>query len=469
MSVSSLLKKDVSDFKPQFMKVVNFIYPKLPVFAVSIFLFSPLFMHIVLAVHHIKHDVQYKYDHYLYVCTVRFLINWVVAISGIYYINYFVHFIKNKKETLAELKSRFRQFLPFFLFLLFSLAIVADTLIRGATVPDLYGNEYIRESIFSYIIYALGYFFCGALIWKPETKRRLLYVFLLTAAIVNILTLVNVWFFPIHITESNGTSSVFHHYNHFGYYLVIVIVCSLIMFVYEKKPVLKTLSALSGAVGTIVLIINDTFGAFLAVSAVLIAFTVYCFLCDKPNLKWALLALGEFLLITVIMSFFYHTVFSSFITLHDDIEAIAANPMDSDEAGTGRWWLWVSTVKYIKEKPLLGFGVEGLLLEHAVGTPHNELMQYAAYFGIPVMLIYLSAVVTIFVRVLRQNKTLDKMTLVCFCVSVGYFVSSMFGVAIFYTTPFFFIFLGLTYSEMMHKQSVPAVETQPETNAQPET
>jgi hypothetical protein len=45
------------------------------------------------------------------------------------------------------------------------------------------------------------------------------------------------------------------------------------------------------------------------------------------------------------------------------------------------------------------------------------------------------------------------MTLVCFCAMVGYFTGSMFGVAVYYTTPFFYIFLGLTYAEFMHGKS----------------
>ncbi len=105
------------------------------------------------------------------------------------------------------------------------------------------------------------------------------------------------------------------------------------------------------------------------------------------------------------------------------------------------------------ESPLLGFGVEGLLNTHHVGTPHNELLQYAEFFGIPAALIYLSAVIAVIVTILKRSREFSSMTFVCFCVMVGYFVSSLFGVAIYYTTPFMYIFLGLTYAEYLHGKS----------------
>ena len=104
-------------------------------------------------------------------------------------------------------------------------------------------------------------------------------------------------------------------------------------------------------------------------------------------------------------------------------------------SGTDRWMLWRGVIWHIGERPLTGFGVEGMLNTYGVGTPHDEPLQYMEFFGIPAMLLYLSAVTWIIAAVLKKSRQFGKMTLVCFCVSVGYLVSSLFGVAIYYISP----------------------------------
>ena len=128
---------------------------------------------------------------------------------------------------------------------------------------------------------------------------------------------------------------------------------------------------------------------------------------------------------------------------------IRTTAVTADSAGSGRWRLWKNTVLHIPEHPLVGFGVEGLLNTYHVGTPHNELMQYAAFFGIPVTVLYVIANVLVLIRVWKKRKKVQPVTMVCFFVAIGYLVNSMFGVAIYYTTPFLFIFLGLAYSECL--------------------
>lgn len=49
--------------------------------------------------------------------------------------------------------------------------------------------------------------------------------------------------------------------------------------------------------------------------------------------------------------------------------------------------------------------------------------------------------------------------MICFFVSIGYLASSFFGVTIFYTTPFFYIFLGLTYAEYLKNGRLAAQES----------
>lgn len=432
-------------------KVFSIMSRILLLFTVGSFLFSPCFQLILRITS--QRDAEWfdiHHDITVYQQMIEKVHMLALFTAVLCYGYYIIQLIRNRETLGTMLKQNGKRFIPLLMMWLLAIAIPVVTLIRGANEYDLTGHPYMYESIFSYMLYPTCYFFCGAMLWKSSHKRGLLYLLLFSAIPINALALVNEWVQDVPFFLGAGVSAVFHNSNHYGYYLMLVIVVSLLLFVYEEKLPWKIFDALSAVLGTMVLIPNNTLGAYIAVLAVLTAFIIYCFISDRKRIWWALGALGIFLAATLCLSFSYNTILSSFVTLFGDVGKIAADPFEADSAGSSRWKLWKGTVRNMHESPWLGFGVEGLLNTHHVGTPHNELLQYMEFFGIPAMLLYLAAVFTVLFTVLRHSKELDKMTLVCFCAAVGYFVSSMFGVAIYYTTPFFYIFLGLTYAEWLH-------------------
>lgn len=349
-------------------------------------------------------------------------------------------------------KTAFSRLLPMLVFLLFVISIILVTVIRGPNEYDLTGHPYMYESIYSYISYPLVFFFCGMMLKQESHRKLLLYALLFTSLPVNILALVNEWAVKIRLFNGAGVCAVFHNSNHYGYYLAITIITAALLFVYEKKLWLKIIAAASAVLATMVLIINNTLGAYLAVLFVLILFVIYSFVIVKEHRLMSVVILASFLLLTFVMSFWYSTILSSFVTLFGDIGMIIEDPLEADKAGSSRWRLWKGTVSHMGESPFLGFGVEGLLNTYHVGTPHNEFLQYAEFFGIQTSLLYIIACAVILVRVFKNSCRLDRTTMICFFVCVGYLVSSFFGVAIYYTTPFIYIFLGLTYAEYLHKK-----------------
>lgn len=425
-------------------------------FTVGSFLFSPCFQLILraLIVHNSTHfeEVTFytRYTVEIYQDMIQ-KVNMIALFTAVLcYIYMGTKLLKNKENICPYLKANIKKYLPLILMWLLAISIPVVTIIRGANEYDLSGHPYMHESIFSYMLYPTCYFFCGAFIWKSKYKKGLLYLLIISSLPMNILFLVDEWITKLPFFIENNKSAVFHNSNHYGYYLAIGIIASFLLFVYEEKMSLKIFNIISAVLGTTVLIVNNTLGAYIAILFVLVAFIIYSFICNKKLLKLSCIALVVFLVTTIVLSFKYNTILSSFITLSNDVGMIASDPLESDSAGSSRWKLWKGTVSNLPKSPLLGFGVEGLLNTHGVGTPHNELLQYAEFFGIPVMLIYLVAVFAVFVTVLKHNRKLNSMTIICFSISVGYFVSSIFGVAIYYTTPFFYIFLGLSYAEWLH-------------------
>jgi len=433
-------------------------------------------------------------------------INFGVYVSiTILYLYWIVRIIVGWKYIRKPFSQIVENYLPFLVFIIFGTGILLVTWLRGPNRYDLHGHPYMMESIFSYALYPITYFFCGMMLWQEKRKKILLYTLVFTAFPINLLALLVAYGVPFpYFYKQNGVIAVFHNSNHYGYYLAFVLMVSALLFVYEEKAVLKIVLLISFCLTTLMLVINNTLGAFLATGFVLTIFLLYRFFDEKKKLRFtrdksegnktemitannagtsneknaddtenmlnkdagalkrfekkftrsgswqsAFFVLVLYIVLTLALSIHYNTILNSLVLMFSDAGDIVADPSMADAAGSGRWKLWKNTVAHIPEHPLLGFGVEGLLNTYQVGTPHNELLQYAAFFGIPVAVLYVIANSLALVRIWIKREKMHPMTMVCFFTAIGYLVNSMFGVAIYYTTPFLFIFLGLAYAECL--------------------
>lgn len=154
-------------------------------------------------------------------------------------------------------------------------------------------------------------------------------------------------------------------------------------------------------------------------------------------------------LITIAMNQITGTVHSNMSILSKDINKIVIQDETSGSAGTGRWVLWVNAMKFIKEKPLFGHGLDNLgelYYPLGVGTdrPHNEYLQYAAHLGIPALLFYICGIGSIFIKSYKNRTNLTDTTLVTLGVVAAYLVSACFGNTMYYTTPYFMMLLGMS-------------------------
>ena len=357
-----------------------------------------------------------------------------------------VYVVLGMKQVRERMKSYLTAAAPFALFAVFSVLIFALTQLRGASQYDLTGDPYRGENIFRFMFYPFIFFFCGMFIYKSGWKRGLLYLLMLTSVPLNIVTLIDKYVTPVYYFVGEGMSSVFYQFNHYGYYLVVVSVTAALLFVYEEKLPLKMLSLACFVLAVSTLIINDTLGAFLAAGFALVCFVVYSLIWERGRFKFILAVLGVFVLVTALCSFVKNDLVSSLANTVTDVQTIATNSEGAENAGTGRWGIWKSSVKFMLERPLYGWGIETLQHEYDLLAPHNEVLLYAVYFGIPVAVAYVAAVGFTMIRSMLSLKKVPELTRICFFVTIGYLASSMFGNTMHYTTPFMYCFLGLTYS-----------------------
>lgn len=220
---------------------------------------------------------------------------------------------------------------------------------------------------------------------------------------------------------------------------------------------MRILCIISFIINTAVLIINKTFGCFLACTLALIFFIIIRYICTKKISRGGIAIFVLFWIVTLLVNLFTSTVFQDIIGLFFDIGNIIKNPKGADRAGTGRWKIWKFVASYITEKPIFGFGVEGIAnrLEADTGgrglsRPHNDFLLYAANFGIPASILYFCGNLAVFLKGLKNKLTLDTHTTAAIVASFGYLVSACFGNSTFYLSPIFFIFLGLAMSGKRH-------------------
>ena len=168
-------------------------------------------------------------------------------------------------------------------------------------------------------------------------------------------------------------------------------------------------------------------------------------------------------IVLIIASYFGYVPTSSgedmrvnFETLFKDGQALAEGSDAVDSIGHGRMTLWKQGLKMIARKPVFGYGPEHLDEELSeimwVKRPDNEFIQYGVFLGVPAVLFYIASLIWLFIHQWGRMKTLDRNILVAAGCVVAYMVSCQFGVTVFYTTPYLFIFWGMAAGRTPDKQ-----------------
>lgn len=420
---------------------------------ISAILFFPIILIILTPVRQFIEDSIYpnsqRATYPLNISTVHLLA--AIAMIICYGLYLFKRKFRIKKELKAVLKNPTTVF-----FSIFMLLMIISTLFNGLNHKVFYGDPYRNESLFTFLLYFLYYFAASALIKTKKRKALILYANIAVSTFIAVMVLIDELIIPVpavHFPEEaipQMVTAIFCNSNHYAYYLVISIMSSEMLFIKEKSKKIKAFCLISFILQVTVLIINDTLGCFLACGTALIFSAIVLFITEKKINRLSVFMIALFLIITLILNIWYSTVFNSFMALFSDVKTIAKNPKKADNAGTNRWRLWKHTVKYISEKPFLGFGVEGigerLFNDAAYDRPHNEFLQYAAFFGIPAAISYICGVFSVFLKGLKNKYKIDAYSLTALTAAFGYLVSSFFGNTMYYTAPYFFIMLGIGFS-----------------------
>lgn len=381
-----------------------------------------------------------------------------------------------------------------------------------STFRSFIGCFNLRDGYFSFMFYG-SILICMMLLGKDNNKDRklIMNLFLVSTTVIAVLTLANYYyagdkqfFIAIRHIGTDMTCGVFNNSNHYGYLLSISVVVAATMFIKEKNNYLKPLYLFCFVVMAYMLILNNTFGAYIGVSIALILMLIHaivlCFqrtddvIVENENEKGTSLVLVLFtvaifstLSCVVTNSNGDFIVKRNFELIFNDVKSILdsnkaqnngtnaentevgesssngsiSSENSADDAGSGRWKLWVGGLKLIfnGKCPIYGYGLENMLAEYSgqlgirEGRSHNLLIQLAGTTGIPGMLLYVTGIMMILFRNLRYYKEWDMFSYTGVFVIVSYFISSLVGNSGFYTSGYFYIFVGLIALTPMKKKN----------------
>ena len=333
------------------------------------------------------------------------------------------------------------------------LAMLCWALLSAICAKDigtsLGGNLYRFDGFESYVIYAaiMG---CAFIITTSHKKRLLFILLVIVAdflAIGQFGTEQN-WMLFCQIYPGLRTT-LFFQFNHYGYFLNMAIVTIAGLITYDQRPRYRLFYIISIILQMYTLIVNDTFGAYLGMLVGLLGVCILFWIREKRWDWFVITPLLFLMILSVLSSLGYisssaeYNIGENFRVLFGDVDKIAHHSSSMGSAGTGRMGLWMAAFDAIKERPLLGYGPDSDVIAFT-GTdrPHNEFIQHALFLGIPALIMYIAALVTLFLHQIKHLRKLNYTVLIAAGVVIGYLAGSMTGNTMFYTTYYFFMMLG---------------------------
>lgn len=360
---------------------------------------------------------------------------------------------KKRREMVFERKV-------ILIFLLFFVWCGLSTFFSSNVHDSFFGVPFRYGGFLQY----LSYISFAILGFSLNEKTRKIYfrVLFFASIIIGIMTLFNgkVSWYKLPTNEICG---IFYNINHYGYYLVYTIVVSIFLFLYDKNIIVKVIDFFGYILLLYILIINNTFGCYIAVLLTIIILFLY-FIKNRENELLMTFLLVPLIFLSVIVRYNDdYVVASNFKELFNDVSVIFDSdneklPIDDFDnkinyIGNFRGGLWVRGIKYVFEKPLFGYGLENVsnryLKDHIdIDMPHNLILQLSMTVGIIGMLLYIAGVLIVLIVGLRNTKKDDILSLLGYFVLIAHLISAMFGVTIYYVTPYFVIILGACIRNM---------------------
>lgn len=332
------------------------------------------------------------------------------------------------------------------LFIIFGSLVLISTLANELSSDAVFGVRFRYIGVFDLLVYMAVYMYCSGRIRSPELRRLILTAYTAAADLIAAAFFYDEFIGRIEAFRwKREPAGMFFHGNHYGYFLAVIVIIAAGCVLLDKSRKRMLFGGLSLLINLLALAVNRTMGSVLAAGSVLILFSLWLLIKSRGRARRPLILLASLLVMTVAALLCFSWFRREFFEAIGAIAGIAAGSNDI-HAGNNRWGVWLYTAQLIRGKPLLGYGCEGIseiLYDLTLtSSPHNEPLTYALFFGIPAAVVYVLAVVSAIIRGLK-NSDGDPACATAAFAAMSYFLSSLFGVAVFYTAPLLFVMTGM--------------------------
>lgn len=328
-----------------------------------------------------------------------------------------------------------------------------STLLSDDIATSFKGTDYRFDGLQSYFYYAAMYV-CAFVVSNTKKNKVICNIFAAVASLTGLIVILQDFgnSFINQCFVGGPRTAMFFQFNHTGYYLNLGIVCLMGLYLYEKNLWLRVYYALSLAFQLFAILVNSTFGSYLGSFAAMIMIIIFFYRKVRKFDYKPIVVVAIFFMISLASYMGYVPTSSgqdmkvNLQTLFSDASDIWEDPLNATGAGHGRMTLWQQGLKMIPRRPIFGYGPEQLDEELSeimwVDRPDNEFIQHAVFLGIPGLLFYLGALITMFIHQWIHMRKLESTTLIAAGCVIAYLVSSLFGNSMFYTVPYLYMFLA---------------------------
>lgn len=361
-------------------------------------------------------------------------------------------FIKKHKSILILITG--------FIFLTISCLLADDLKL------SLIGNSFRFGGLLSFLFYGV----LAILGYKLDEKNRNIFFrsLIYMSAFISILSLIKNDFTKQFLYVENA--GIFTNINHFSTFLCYVLIVNIFVFYNDKNKWIAIFDFICFIISTGMLIINTSFACYLTIMFIIILTVVFA-IKNKKIFKFLAMA-GIFL--TISISGAWMLIKGNFTELFEDLEFIKkyqteyANGTKEQKEyffesclqyiGSYRGEMWRYGIEMIKEKPILGYGLENFSddyknypLESGEDLPHNLIIFLWLSGGIFTLLAYLIAIILLLWKNRKCFYTNNSNTIIWFLI-IAHLMQSMFNNTLFYTTSLYAILFGMLFKEFKTKK-----------------
>ena len=398
-----------------------------------------------------------KYYYFMIYFLITPILVMIANLFNIY--NYIVFYIPNILMIILSIKYLYnnrykmldkKEYIILFIFIACSIISCSFSL---NPLYSIFGNSYRVEGLFTYLSY-IGFFICGTRLIKDDNNKKIINIFILVALILSILTLAHLdicykLFNIDKVHDYYDYRAIFPQFNHFAYYLLSANICCIFMFIYSNKY--KIIYFIINTILLYTLISNDTLGVIIAYIVGLILLIIYSLIKYK-KIKEIICIIISFILIGISAKDYNRE--NIFIKNYKQIIQDTNQVIDSSSeeqlysVGTDRGKLWIYAIKYIKQRPLLGYGFDNTIILYTrdnidQSKPHNHILDLCLNSGVISMICYVILVLSIVIKNLKNIKKLELKYILSLIIVISFILNLMVGNSTFYVSPYFYIFLGV--------------------------